>query len=147
MRDTRTDLWLPIGDAMYRLCLGYQQLCELENLMDSGVGRLWGSLMPVDGPDDGARAPASHYMHALRLALTGGGIGVRNGGSFPVSPNLATSVAEATAAGPVIVLIRIVRALLAVCGHGRPATPEEVAAFSIPPGPPLIPTWALEHRA
>ena len=127
MSETRTDLWLPIGDAVYRLCLGYQQLCELENLMDSGIGRLWGSLMQVDGPDDDARAPASHYLHAVRLALTGGGVGVRNGEAFPVSPSLATSIAEKAAAGPVIVLIRIVRALLAVCGHGRPATPEAVS--------------------
>lgn len=147
MRTTRTDLWLPIGGAVYRLAMGMQQHGELEAAMGTGSGMLWGSLNHVDGPDDNARQPAGNYIHALRLALIGGAQGVRDGQPFAVTPTVAASVVDALAAGPFAAIVRIVRAHLAVLGHGRPATAEEIATFSIPAGPPIIPAWALEYRS
>jgi hypothetical protein len=146
MRETRVDLWLPINGSVYRLALGHQQLTELEQSTDSGIGKLWGGLNHVDGPDDGARSPAEHYVAAIRLALTGGAMGVASGRAFRVSPTHATQIADGLATGPLAVVVRIVRALIAVCGRGRPATADEIAAFSIPAGPPLIPAWALEYQ-
>lgn len=147
MRTTRADLWLPINDAVYRLALREQQYVELERAMGTGTGRLVGDSWAFDDIDSSAQAPAEHFMLALRLALVGGGQGVRDGQAFAVSPVLATQITEALAGGPMAIVVRIVRAFLAAAIHGRPATTEEQAAFSIPAGAPIVPAWALEYRA
>lgn len=146
MRSTRVDLWLPIGDAVYRLNLSEPLYEELERSMGCGFTRLYGAGLEEAGPESAATAPAAHYALALRLALVGGGMGVRNSVTFKVTPVLATQVADAVAAQPLAVVVRIVRTFLHACIHGRPATQEEQAAFSIPQGPPIVPAWALEYR-
>lgn len=145
MRLKRCDVWMPIDDAVYRLHLPMNQLTELERL--TPVGTLWAGTPANDEPADKATAPTAHGFALLRLALIGGGIGVRFGKHFAVSPVTAMEVAEYVASRPLSELWRIVRTVTEALQQGRDATAEEIAAFSIPQGPPLIPSWALEHRA
>jgi hypothetical protein len=147
MRSKRCDVWVPIAGSVYRLALGYQQIRELETVTGEGIGRLEASLADPNSPQGSARAPAAHYAHALRLALTGGAVGVRGGKPFTVSPLMAAEMVDRILAGPLSAMAGIVRAGLAACIHGRDATPEEVASFSIPAGPPVVPAWALEYCA
>jgi hypothetical protein len=147
MRSKRCDSWVPIAGAVYRLALGYPQMRELETVTGEGIGRLEASLADPNSPQGSARAPAAHYAHALRLALTGGAVGVRGGKPFTVSPVMAAEMVDRLSAGPLSAMEGIVRAALTACIHGRDATPEEVASFSVPAGPPVVPAWALEYCA
>jgi hypothetical protein len=149
MRTKRTDVWVPIGAAVYRLALPFAQLCELERGMDTGVGRIFGQLAVKPGDDASPpRGPLEHVIALMRLSILGGGVGVRNGEVFRVSPAVALQVADALALGPVDHLVRLARLISDAVQMGRPATPEEIAAFTIPANPiPIIPAWALEYRA
>ena len=147
MRLKRCDLWVPIDGTVYRLALGQRYSSELERLIGGGIGKLRPRTPEATGPAGGIHASASEAAHALRLALIGGGIGVCSGKRLAVSPQTACQVAGTVASGPLDRLWRLVGALVATCIHGRDATLEEIASFSIPDGPPLIPAWALEYRA
>lgn len=149
MRASRTDVWAPIGAAVYRLALPFAQLCELERGMDTGVGRIFGQLAVRPGEDASRpRAPLEHVVGLMRLSILGGGVGVRNGETFRVSPAMALQVVDALALGPVEHLWRLARLISDAAQMGRPATPEEIAAFTIPAtAVPIIPGWALEYRA
>jgi hypothetical protein len=145
MRLYRCDVWMPIDDAVYRLHLAFNQCVELERL--TPVGILWAGTPAGDEPADQATAPAAHGFAMLRLSLVGGGMGVRFGKRFVVSPVTAVEVTDYVASRPLTELWRIVRTVTAALQQGRPATPEEIATFSIPEAAPLIPAWALEYRA
>jgi len=145
MRLKRCDVWMPIDDAVYRLHLAFNQLVELERL--TPVGTLWAGTPANDEPADRATAPTAHGFTLLRLALIGGGIGVRFGNRFAVSPVTAMEVADYVASRPLSELWKIVRTVTDAIQQGRDATPEEIATFSIPQSAPLIPAWALEHKA
>lgn len=145
MRLKRCDVWIPIDDAVYRLHLAINQTVEMERL--TPIGTLWAGTPAGDEPANKATAPTAHGFALLRLALIGGGIGVRLGKRFAVSPVTAMEVTDYVASRPLTELWRIVRTVTEALQQGRDATPEEIAAFSIPEGPPLIPSWALEHSA
>lgn len=147
MRLTRADVWLPIGDAVYRFALPYPQAVELERVAGYGVGAMWGKLPDEQSLSLKSRMPSDHAVHLVRLALIGGGVGVRNGAVFAVTPELARQIVEPIATGPLSGVWSIARAVLAAVLFGREATPDEQAAFSLPAGPPVPPAWALEHRA
>lgn len=144
MRLKRCDVWMPIDDAVYRLHLAFNQCVELERL--TPVGTLWAGTPASSEPNDRAKAPTAHGFAMLRLALVGGGMGVRFGNRFVVSPTTAIEVADYVASRPLTDLWRIVRTVTEAIQQGRPATPEEIATFSIPDAAPLIPAWALEYR-
>lgn len=147
MRLTRADVWLPVGDAVYRFALPYTQAIELERVAGYGVGAMWGKLPAEHSLSLKSRMPSDHAVHLIRLALIGGGIGIRAGNMFAITPVLAQQVVEPLATGPLSGVWSIARAVLTVVLLGREATPEEQAAFSIPEAPPLPPAWALEFTA
>ena len=148
MRVSRTDVWVPIGAAVYRLALPFAQLCELERLTNTGIGRIFGQLAFKPGEQDQPpRGPLEHVVALMRLSILGGGVGVKNGEVFRVSAESALRVADTLAFGPVDHLWRLARFISDAVQMGRPATPEEIAAFTIPASPiPIIPAWALEYR-
>lgn len=149
MRVSRTDVWVPIGAAVYRLSLPFAQICELERSMGTGVGRIFGQLA-LDPNEQNAppRGLLEHVVALMRLSILGGGVGVKDGDVFRVSPIQAQQVAEALSFGPVDHLWRFARHISDAVQMGRPATPEEIAAFTIPANPiPIIPAWALEYRS
>lgn len=147
MREKRTDQWAVIDDAVYRLAMPFAQLVEFETSYNTGVGRLFGRLAGTNEPLQYADTPFEHAAGLLRLSLIGGAMGVRNGVTFRVSATDALKLVDDLAAGPLVGLWDLARGVARAVQFGRPATQEEIDTFTIPAGAPLVPAWAMEHRA
>jgi hypothetical protein len=149
MRTSRTDVWVPAFGAVYRLALAYPVIFEAERSLS-----LWRILASCDaGPQPvatvGKKPPATlaDARSVVRLALIGGRMAVVDGQQRAVTPSDADHIIDQLTAMPVSETWRLAKTVLSAVLEGRPATAEEQASFSIPAGPPIIPTWALEYRA